>query len=236
MSAVTGAVNPKTWFVGTSKHAGFVLEHLKIVGNQETSKADILARLDTDTGAPLMAVDLVRARTAIEALPWVGSVRVERQLPGTLAITVTERQPFGLWQKGGLVHLIDAKGQVIAGQKLDRFKQLVLFVGQDANHQASRLMENLRTYPDLMDELITAVRVGERRWDLIFKGGVRVKFPEDVRMSKFRRVLETFSRLETEHRLLDRDVTVIDLRVPGQLVMRLNPDARHLVNMDYTTT
>ena len=236
MSAVTGTVDPKAWFVDSSKSTGFVLESLVITGHVETDRKDILKRLDMDRGTPLMAIDLIRAQSALEALPWVKAVRVERQLPDTLAVSISERKAFGLWQSNGQVHLIDPEGAVIPGQALDRFKGLVLFVGAGANKDASRLLQHLDEYPDLVNTLTTAVRVGERRWDLIFEGGVRVKFPEDIHASAFRKVMKTFSELEEEHRLLARDVTVIDLRVPGQLVMRLNPEARQMVKADYEKT
>lgn len=236
MSAVSGAMNPSEWFVSSTRSAGMVLEGVEISGHQRTSRSDILARIDTDRGAPLMSIDLQRTQENLEALPWIKTARVSRQLPNRLMVDVSEREAFALWQNDGDVQLIDRDGSMIPGQVLRAFPGRVLFVGVGANVEAERLLDTLNITPELKERLQSAVWVGERRWDLIFEGGVRVKFPENGLNDAFPKSLELFLRLQREHQLLERDVTAIDLRVPGQMVLRLNPDARHLVNTDFTTT
>ena len=60
-------------------------------------------------------------------------------------------------------------------------------------------------------------RVGDRRWDLIFYSGLRVQLPE----SGVAQALVQLDQYQADDQLLDRDVTVIDLRVPGMLSLKL---------------
>lgn len=236
MSAVTGALDPSDWFMSGTRSAGFVLEDIKIAGLNRTSQTEVLARLDTDRGAPLMSVDLEKTQSLLSSLPWVKMARVSRELPSILRIDITEREPFALWQLDGDVQLIDRDGTPIKGQRLKDFPGLILYVGQGANFEAQALQKALATVPGLSSDIQSAIWIGDRRWDLVFKGGVRVKMPEATAERPLADSLQKFSDWNREHRLLDRDVTAIDLRVPGQLILRLNPEARHLLNRDFTST
>src|SRR3546814_21045357 len=92
----------------------------------------LVRALGLETGRPILAVDPAAARAALEALPWVASASVERQLPGTVYIRLTERAPLALWQDQGVIQVIDRDGAVIPGVEPRRFAHLPLVVGPDA--------------------------------------------------------------------------------------------------------
>jgi cell division protein FtsQ len=62
-----------------------------------------------------------------------------------------------------------------------------------------------------------AVLVAERRWNLKFKSGLDVRLPEEGAAQ----ALETLMVLDREKKLLSRDLTAIDLRLPGRVTVRL---------------
>jgi cell division protein FtsQ len=68
-----------------------------------------------------------------------------------------------------------------------------------------------------------AVLVAGRRWDLHLEEGVTVKLPE----KGIRQALAQLVKLDAEHGLLSRDVTVVDLRLPDRVTVRL-PEGRSL--------
>ena len=77
----------------------------------------------------------------------------------------------------------------------------------------------------------TVVRVGERRWDLIFDNGIRVKLPDNSDPKyKSSTAWERFVRLEKKHRLLAREVSVIDMRIADRLIMRVTPAGRRMMD------
>ena len=71
--------------------------------------------------------------------------------------------------------------------------------------------------------MTAAIRVGGRRWNLRIDNGIDVKLPRRPR----RRPGPSSARLERDYGILERDLTVIDLRLPDQLLVRLAPTARH---------
>lgn len=58
----------------------------------------------------MLRVDAVAAATGVAELPWVRSVTVEREWPGTIAVEITERRPVLFSEESDGAHLIDETG------------------------------------------------------------------------------------------------------------------------------
>ena len=63
-------------------------------------------------------------------------------------------------------------------------------------------------------------RIGDRRWDLAFDSGVVLRLPEELPSLAWAR----FAEIEKLHRLLDRGLVAIDLRLKDRIGLR-HPDA-----------
>ncbi len=221
----------EAWVVERTRDAGFVLNDLELDGVVRASRAEVLAALDVDSGVPLLSIDLERIRAQLEMLPWVKKAEVSRILPGKLKINITEREPFALWQQDGTVRLIDETGHVITKRGLSDFAHLIMVVGQGADQKAGDLHGMLDNAPALSARIKTAVFVSERRWDLIFDNGVRVKLPEGAPAQyDAQAAWQKFATLQGEYRLLEREVSVIDMRLPDRMVLRVSPEGRRIMD------
>jgi len=221
----------QSWMQETSRQAGFVLSTLTINGIDRTSQEDVLALLDVDAGIPLMAVNLDTLQSRIEALPWVRRATVTRVLPGDINIVIEERKPFALWQLDGKLRLIDNEGIVITRQGLTTFAALPMLVGKGAPDHIAALYDTLGSSSELVARIKTLVRVGERRWDLLFDNGIRVKLPDNKdEVYSTEAAWKRFVRLEEKHRLLAREVSVIDMRIADRMIMRVTPAGRRMMD------
>jgi len=219
---VPRAAEKAKWrIIAQSAELGFKVDEILVVGRRETAQKDLLAAVRLARGAPILAFDLDAAKRRIEALPWVKNASVERMLPSTVLLNVEERRPVALWQHQGKFALIDSDGEVILRRDLGRFEDLLVVVGPDAPLHAARLLETLAREPELMALVKAAVRVGGRRWNLRLKGDIDVRLPEDGAAAAWTRLAE----YERSHRVLARDVQVLDLRIPDRLIVRKVPRA-----------
>jgi len=198
---------------------GLRIEEVLVEGRARTDGEEIVGHLGLAIGQPILAVDPAAARAELESLPWVSSASVERQLPGTLYIRLTEREPLALWQENGVIRVIDRDGAVIPGVEPRRFAHLPLVVGQDAPAHAAKLIAVMNSEPELRDRVTAAVRVGGRRWNVQIEGRIDVRLPEDDTAAAWAQL----ARIERQQGLLSRDVIVIDLRLPDRLVVRTDP-------------
>ena len=205
--------------IAASAEVGFKVNEILVVGRSATKQKDLLAAVRLVRGAPILAFDLKGAQKRIEKLPWIKSATVERMLPDTVLLTVEERQPMALWQHKGVFALIDTDGDVILRSGLERFSDLLVVVGADAPQHASKLLQALATEPELMRLVKAAVRVGGRRWNLRLEGDIDVRLPEDNAAAAWTRLAE----YEKTHQVLERDVRILDLRLPDRLIVRRPP-------------
>ncbi|MEQ8666378.1 MAG: FtsQ-type POTRA domain-containing protein [Rhodospirillales bacterium] len=202
--------------VSASAKAGLRVEEVLVVGREETESKALLDALGVSRSAPILGFDVELARRRVESLPWVRSASVERLLPDTILLSVEERRPLALWQNKGEFALIDYEGVVIVRENLTRFSNLLTVVGDDAPAHAANLLEMLGSQPELMKQVKAAIRVGGRRWNLRMNDEIDVRLPEQGAATAWLRLAE----YERDHRVLERDVDVVDLRVPDRLIVR----------------
>ena len=209
----------KWTLIAASTELGFRVEEILVVGRRETTRKELLGAVRLVRGAPILAFDLEVAKKRLEALPWIKTASVGRMLPDTVMLNVEERRPLALWQHKGVFALIDTDGEVIMKENLDRFSDLLVVVGPDAPLHAAKLLQVLATEPQLMDWVEAAIRVGGRRWNLRLKNDIDVRLPEENTAKAWSRLAE----YEKNHRVLERDVQILDLRLPDRLIVRKVP-------------
>jgi len=214
-----GMAKAKWHMIAATARAGFRVDEILVVGRQETPRQELLDAVRLSRGAPILAFDIEAARTRVEALPWVRHARIERMLPDTILLNVEERQPLALWQHRGKFALIDHEGEVILRDDLERFAGLVVVVGEDAPVHAAGLLETLGNEPELLPLVEAAVWVGGRRWNIRLSGDIDVRLPENNAKGAWARLAE----YERAHQVLERDVQVLDLRLPDRLIVRKAP-------------
>lgn len=232
-----------TWWQGVNMRitaatveAGFALERVRAEGQVRTSDAAMLEALGLKVKEPMYGLDMSALKNRIEALPWVREAVVSRELPDTLKVWVKERTPFARWQIGGQLMLIDETAAVIAGSDLKEFSRLPFIVGPGAPAAAAELFSVLASEPELSARVVSAIRVGDRRWDLEFDNGMRLKLPEQSKTHGPARAWRRFAEMEAEKGILSLGVMVIDLRLADRVVMKLTPEGRKLYqNMDQET-
>ncbi|MBN8891254.1 MAG: FtsQ-type POTRA domain-containing protein, partial [Rhodospirillales bacterium] len=112
---------------------GLRVRNIEVVGRQKTPEALLRAALGVSPGDPILTFSLRGARQRIETINWVQSATVERRLPDTIVVQLTERRPFAVWQEHGKFVLIDRQGQVVTDSDVAAFAdQLPLVVGEGA--------------------------------------------------------------------------------------------------------
>lgn len=93
----------------------------------------------------LFQLDLDGLRLAVERLPWVAHVRIDRQWPARLGVRITEREPFARW---GENEALSTEGIVFAPGSVLLPATLPLLGGE-----AARAPEVMATYTQLVDRL-----------------------------------------------------------------------------------
>src|ERR1700730_10188157 len=214
-----------TWFKDARDTAantvGFRIAAISLTGSKEVSREEILTTAGVTGRASLLFLDADDARAQLMANPWIGDAAVLKLYPDRLQITVTERQAFAIWQKDGRVSVIAADGTVLEPFVERRYVGLPLVVGKGAERVAKDFLAVIDQYPDIRSQLRASILVAERRWNLRLLNGIDVRLPETDVVA----ALDRLVALDHDKRLLSRDITMVDLRLPDRVSVRLSDAA-----------
>jgi cell division protein FtsQ len=197
---------------------GFRIAAVAIVGHKHLSREEILAIAGIGGRTSLLFLDAAETRARLKSNPWVGDATVQKLFPDRLAVTVTERAAFALWQTDGQINVIADDGTVLELFLSRAVLTLPFVVGAGAATRAKEFLALLDRHPDLRETVRASVLIGERRWNLRLKNGVNVRLPE----AGVARALDQLAALDREKNLLARDISLVDLRLPDRVTLRLS--------------
>jgi cell division protein FtsQ len=207
--------------VSATGRIGFTLSDVLVEGRQNAPIETILKVVNARRGVPLLSYDPYEIKRQLEEISWIRQATVKRQLPDIIFIQLNERQPVALWQHQQRHYLVDDQGVVISADNLQAFDKLPIIVGRDAPVHAPHILHLLEKFPEIRKRITALVRVGERRWDLHLDRTMQIKLPE----TSVEEALVRLDLLIKQKKVNPKEVSVVDLRVKNQMVMRLSPAA-----------
>jgi cell division protein FtsQ len=201
---------------------GLVLAELEVHGTARVDTATVRDALALEAGTPILRADLARARARVEALGWVDSAAIRRELPDRLVVTLDEHEPRALWLGAGGPALVAAGGEMLPVPAGGAARGLPRLVGAGTPPAVEPILRRLAARPELFARLERLEHVGGRRWRLWLAPGVRVELPPgDVAHA-----LARLARRQAEDGLLDRALAAVDLRLADRLVVTPAPVVR----------
>jgi len=113
LGAAIGILCAPWWGPPLLSHlAYFRVRHVEIVGERYIEPRDILARLRVDTATSIWT-DLAPLEQRVASLPQVRVARIERNLPGTLVVHITENVPVAFVPSPSGLRAVDASGRTL---------------------------------------------------------------------------------------------------------------------------
>lgn len=192
---------------------GFRVERVDVIGEGRLDESAVRAALGVYPGEYFFGADLGAAQARVESLPWVEHVVVRRLWPDRIVVQLVEKRPYARWQKDGIIHLVDERGEMIGGPeavvRLANAHELPLVVGGEIEADINSVKRILAGAPEGLSAIVS---VGER-WDIVLRGEVRVKLPATGLDHALRQV----AQLHRETSILDREVAALDMRLPDRI-------------------
>jgi len=196
---------------------GFGIGEISISGQSMALETDIVGAIAIDSTSNIFNFDVEAARLRILEIPSISDVSVRKIYPSSLIVEVSEVTPIARWRVDGVTFVIDGRGiQIASATAAD--ENLPLVIGDGAANDAFNMIIALENYPVLKEGLLALSRIADRRWDMIYSSGLRIQLPE----TEVGRALFQLSEAQNRSQLLDRDVSIIDMRVATIAALRVN--------------
>lgn len=201
----------------------FLVHGMKIEGASAELAEAVRAALPLDFPVSSFDLDLDAMQDTVATLDPVAEVHLQIGAQGILRMRVVERVPVAIWRSAEGLMLCDATGHVVArlAARADR-PDLPLIAGEGARDALPEAMEVLAAAAPLTGRLRGLARIGARRWDLVLDRGQTIQLPEIAPVAALAQVLA----LDQAQDLLERDMTVIDMRTPRRPTLRLTQAAQ----------
>lgn len=204
----------------TTAALGFTVQNIYLDGRQRTPMNKVTAAINISLGDPIFALPAEELKQRLEAINQIARADVERVLPGTIHIHIREREPAAIWQHRGAMRLVDGEGVIIDDVEVAAYSQLPIIVGgEDAPLHTPQLLKVLASQGQLFPQVASAIRVGERRWNVRLKNGIEIKLPE----KNMHKAWDALARMQQEQKLIDRGISAVDLRLSDRVFIKLAP-------------
>ena len=201
---------------------GFGYSNVVISGASDSRRSMVVSALSGSRS--LFGFDVNTARASLMDLAWVESVSIRKHYPDSVYVDLRESRPFAMWQHDGSLTLVNDDGVVIdkfgiTDLVTGRYRNLRHLVGEGAALRADEILPLVSRFDSLSDSITAYIRVADRRWDLVLSNGVRAQLPEHF----VARSLSRLSSLVLNPNISSGMVSVIDLRLPDRVTLRLSP-------------
>lgn len=94
--------------------ARFAVKHIEIDGEVHTPRAAIDRVAQRYVGLNLFQIDIARVQRDLGGVGWISNINIEKKLPDTLRIKITERSPVALVSINGTLRYVDEAGAAFA--------------------------------------------------------------------------------------------------------------------------
>ena len=244
VAAVLALVSIAAVFVWTVTAAGrspeLVVHRVLVEGNERLSDGEILELIEFSGRANILMLDLERVRANLLRSAWVADVEIERILPGTLKLSIRERQPVAVAVLDEL-YLLASDGTML-DQLSPRYdiEKLVLVRGlRDGEGLipgraalAGRLSAELIRHERLAN-LVSEVDVSESRGSVLLRlraPAITVLVHGDSMIERLTEVVPLLDGIQKQYAQLD----VVDLRFEGRAYLRLREQMGSVGSEMYT--
>ncbi len=200
----------------------FMVSAMAIDGASEGTSEDIRDILSLDFPVSSFDLDLLSIQARVSELPSIASASVRVRTGGVLQLDIAERTPVVVWRTHEGLTLVDPEGHV-TGPAISRHAhpEMPLIAGEGAEGHVREALALFSAAQPLADRVIGLVRVGERRWDLILTRNQRILLPEQGAVQALDRVVA----LNGAQELLERDISVVDMRLARRPTIQLTENA-----------
>lgn len=175
---------------------------------QRVSAEQLRASISPLIDESFFTIDLQELRNAASRISWVSSVRIQKNWPDSVMVTIEEFTPIAHWNRG---QLISRKGEAFSVPESDEIQGLPWLRGPQG-----QLDEVLRSWSEFTELLvpigleISGINLDERgAWSMELNNGTHVQLGRESALERLQRLLASWDSLMMEQSAPPQDV---DLR------------------------
>ncbi len=121
----------------------FGLEEIFVKGNHYLEDEEVVSRAGLEPGQNVLGLNIARIQARLTKEPWVEAVRIKRELPDTLILTIREREASFWIRSGTSLFYADSRGERISPVTPGKFISLPFLVLEEENERNQKILAEL---------------------------------------------------------------------------------------------
>ena len=167
----------------------FPLRYVELADTpQRVSTSNIMQVAREEVRGNLLTVDIQHVRESLEKLPWVRTVSIRREFPGSLVVKLEEQQVLARWNSNMLVNRF---GEVFVA---DTNQQLPEFNGPEGS--AAEVTNNYAQFSQQLERVdLNMARIdlsARHAWKLSLDNGVVLELGRENMQQRLERFIEVY--------------------------------------------
>lgn len=193
----------------------FSLEKIEFDGNSHIPEILLLKASKLRYKDSVLLADVYDIKDKLEKISWVKSAIVRRKLPRKISIRIAERVPIAILKSQRKLYLVDSEGVVLDNDGFGNFSHLPIVAGEGAEKEVSHFLQCIDKFPKIKRQLVFAIRVGQRRWNIKINKGVTIKLPEQGLTQAF----GILDEISDSNGCFYENIASLDLRTPDRIII-----------------
>lgn len=193
----------------------FCIKKIEFDGNEHVPEIILLKASGLKYKSSILSQSIIDVKKKLENISWIKSAEIQRKLPDKIYIRVSERTPIAILQSHHRLYLVDSEGVIIEHDGIGNFSHLPIIAGVEAEKEANEFLNCLERFPKIRKQIVFAVRMGKRRWNIKINRGITVKLPEKMLMQ----ALSILEEISDSNGFFQEDIISIDLRIPDRIIV-----------------
>lgn len=196
-----------------SEKNGFVVKEIGVLTNNSFCPIVSENTFEKYKTHSIFLVSLNKIIQHIESFDCVYSSNVKRALPDKIKIEIINKEPIAIWQNKKKFMFITKQGTTMKIRDSKNLDDFIIVTGENANMRTKELLDIIKVDPDIFSQVNSAIRIGDRRWDIRLKNGVEIKLPEKNPEIAWNKYIE----LNYNPKFQNKRLKIIDLRIENKI-------------------
>ncbi len=189
------------------------VKHISILSDsKDTDFEQIRLATGINNGINIKLVDLRQTNNRIAKIPGIKNSSVRRLSNGDIIIKTQQHKVAAQWTDGIYYYPLSTDGTKIDSPTTERDENTIVFRG----NVPENLTEIINSVSALSKHIDYMNMIESRRWDIHTKNNTTIYLPEDNPSVAINKI----SRLNQTHKILSRDIEIIDMRDSARILVK----------------
>ena len=199
---------------GASDKFGYVVEDVMVTGEDSNCIIELHDLKNQYLGRSVFLADLEGIRQKLAPIDCIALIGVSRALPNKLEVVIKPKQQIAIWQNNKQFYFIAEDGSILKIRNSKNLQDFIIILGEKAPAHTVALLKVIKQDHEIYSKIVSAIWIGDRRWNIIFDNDTEVMLPENGYDQAWQKFLEL---MQTNENFKDFRHKTIDFRVKNRI-------------------